>query len=60
MNIPTAIKILEEDKQGDYEGTELDRYDAISLGIEALERVKGNRLYPQPTVYPLLPGETEE
>lgn len=34
--------------------------EAISLGIEALKRVDGNRHYPQPTVYPLLPGETKE
>jgi len=33
---------------------------SIRMLIEAGERVKGNRKYPQPTVYPLLPGETEE
>jgi len=40
-------------------GREKD-WQSLLLGIEALKRVKGNRMYPQPTVYALLPGETKE
>jgi len=60
MTIDEAIKRLAPIAEGGrtYIG-EIDK-EAIGLAIEALKRVKGNRLYPQPTVYPLLPGETEK
>jgi len=62
MNIDKAIKELELITSG----TELEppyndvTFKAVKLGIEALKRVKGNRLYPQPIVYPLLPGERKK
>lgn len=60
MNIPKAIEILTDMSIGDNVASGEDCEMAMNLGIEALKRVKGNRLYPQPTVYPLLPGETED
>lgn len=60
MTLEEAIESLEDGLEDNaYEpGCRFER--AIKLGIEALKRVKGNRKYPQPTVYPLLPGEKPE
>ncbi len=60
MYISKAIEILNHYPDPDEIYSDPDFMDAIKLGIEALKRVKGNRLYPQPDVYPLLPGETED
>lgn len=60
MTIDEAIKILTTFTFASKTIPRNDVNDAIKLAIEALKRVKGNRLYPQPTVYPLLPGETKE
>jgi len=59
MIIDEAIERLETAKEGWPVSAGEKYYQALELGLEALKRVKGNRLYPQPTVYPLLPGETE-
>ncbi len=58
-NIPEAIEILTDEAAYLDKVIQPDSAAAIRLGIEALKRVKGNRLYPQPTVFPLLPGETK-
>jgi len=60
MKIEKAVKLLEELKEGLDLPLMTDEEDALKLGIEAMKRVAGNRKYPQPTVYPLLPGETED
>lgn len=60
MTIDEAIKLQFELKELLPE-VGFNKYQASTqLGIEALKRVEGNRHYPQPTVYPLLPGETKE
>jgi len=59
MNIQKAIEIITLDLTCDFEGEGADLEEALQLSIEALKRVEGNRHYPQPTVYPFLPGETE-
>ena len=60
MNIDKAIEILSDEA---YKGSvtfNLDRKDAVKLGIEALKREENYRM-AHPDVAPyLLPGETED
>lgn len=60
MKIEKAIEIETIHNDHNPNFTDAEREEAHQLGIEALIRVKGNRHYPQPTVYPLLPGEDED
>lgn len=60
MKLDEAIVGLEDLLTDDPHFDPERRREAVQLGIKALKRIKGNRLYPQPTVYPLLPGETKE
>ncbi len=60
MTIDEAIKILELDKDCEFEGSANDLEDALQLGLEALKRVK---LLRTSASYPhdkLLYGETGE
>lgn len=59
MTIEDAIEYLNMMKANSLLCKPNFKQDALQLGVEALKRVKGNRIYPQPTVKPLLlPSET--
>lgn len=60
MTIDKAIGILADSilPPTILEGTDL--LDALTLGIEALKRVKGNRYPHEPYIEELLLGETED
>jgi len=59
MEIVKAIEILFELFGHVYEGSDLDRDHALSLGIEALKRIKEQRALEACERRYLLPGETE-
>jgi len=59
MKLKEAIEILTKYTAGGNPWSITELTEASNLGIEAMKCVEGNRHYPQPTVYPLLPGETE-
>ena len=59
MTIDEAIRILTADKS-DEVATEMEDIDgALQLGIEALKRLRYDRLVIQPKHILLLPGETK-
>lgn len=60
MTLVEAIRLNQKDLDDPGSVDILDLNKAQALGIEAMKRVAGNRKYPQPTVYPLLPGETKD
>ena len=58
MKIDKAIKTLKAYQGGVKLSGVKVLYDAIQLGIEALERIKELRRSEDASPYPLLPGET--
>ena len=60
MTINEAGKILKDALRYATRESSLEEHNALKLGIEALKRVRDNRLGPHVIVYQLLPGETEE
>lgn len=60
MNIDEAIGILERWHGGGFATRIEDINPAVSLGIEALNRVIAGRNFGLPFEAELLPGETEE
>jgi hypothetical protein len=60
MTPDEAIKILEVEERGLDPKYHPRLTKALKLGIEALKRIKADRILPYPIVSDLLPGETEE
>lgn len=60
MNLPVAIKILGEHVEWCDPVKEVDTYNALNLGIEALRRIEATRLIRKIGTVVLLPGETKE
>ena len=60
MTIPKAIEILRAILRNVKPGDPPDEHDAIKLGIESLRLIKKQRSAYLPSLYPILPGETEE
>ena len=59
MEIEKAIELLSDMSEGKDYAHPLDQREAIMLGIEALKRVKNNRVAPEVYQRGALPGETE-
>lgn len=60
MKIPKAIEILSLDLDHTYVNHYDDFQDAIKLGIEALVRIRYQRIKPTVPHKTLLPSETQE
>jgi len=60
MIIDEAIKLIQEDIDGNYYEQDSPLEKAVKLGIEALKRIQMNRIWPEVYHGGLLPGETEE
>lgn len=60
MTIDEAIKILKEHVEWCDPVKEIDTYNALELGIEALERILYRRGWPSTSWHEPLPSETEE
>ncbi len=60
MNIPTAIKRIDILLRKPHPGWQLEDFDAIKLGREALIRIQNIRGIANEGSYTPLPGETED
>jgi len=59
MTIDKAIEILERYFISDHYVQRWELETASRLGIEALKRVKADRILPYPVISDFLPGETK-
>lgn len=60
MKLKKAIEILREHVEWCDSVKEIDTYNALKLGIEALEHILSQRFHPELGGFYRLPGETKE